>query len=457
MRVRTAKQRAQRIDLNYFKHAHGLKRWRILLSLALPLAALAWVSVFAATGSRTPYSAGPVSSAHAFAEARCEVCHTGSIDPRAARPDPSDPRNPRPLFRAHTSDAACMACHDAPAHAVNQTTPQPCAMCHQEHRGRVQLAKTSDTFCTECHGDLKTTQGDPKIARRVGAFPGGHPEFAAVKSGAQDPGRLRFNHAVHIKDGLRGPAGAEKLGCASCHMPEAARTSARKGPATTGLMAPVSFQQQCARCHPLFFDERIEAAAPHANPSTVRAFVRQALVGYISEHPGDISKPDSAFRRVPLNFPRPAEPPARNAQEWVARRAVADERILWNKTCAECHEPAFAEASARQAATEASAGQAATAGAEWPLPVYAPSNVTKRWMPRAAFDHTPHLMVRCQSCHAAEASTKTSDVLLPNAAACATCHAPARGAETRCFECHAYHDWTKSHPVTPSYSLTDFK
>ena len=36
MRVRTAKQRAQRIDLNYFKHPHGLKRWRILLSLAAP-------------------------------------------------------------------------------------------------------------------------------------------------------------------------------------------------------------------------------------------------------------------------------------------------------------------------------------------------------------------------------------------------------------------------------------
>jgi hypothetical protein len=127
---------------------------------------------------------------------------------------------------------------------------------------------------------------------------------------------------------------------------------------------------------------------------------------------------------------------------------VADERILWNKTCAECHE---------FVSPQASTGQAATAGAEQPLPVYAASNVTKRWMPRAAFDHTPHLMVRCQSCHAAEASTKTSDVLLPNAAACATCHAPARGAETRCFECHAYHDWTKSHPVTPSYSLTDFK
>ena len=152
------------------------------------------------------------------------------------------------------------------------------------------------------------------------------------------------------------------------------------------------------------------------------------------------------------------EPPARDAQEWVARRVVADERLLWNKTCAECH-----ERDARGASVETGRG----------LPDYAPTNVTKQWMPRAAFDHKPHLMVTCSSCHAAETSTKTQDVLMPNRAVCATCHAPATGvfspgsgqalrpgpgrAESRCFECHQYHDWKKSHPVMPSYSLTDFK
>ena len=78
-------------------------------------------------------------------------------------------------------------------------------------------------------------------------------------------------------------------------------------------------------------------------------------------------------------------------------------------------------------------------------------------MPRSWFDHTPHRMVTCASCHQFEASTKTSDVLLPNQAVCATCHAPAQKTENRCFECHQYHDWTKSHPISPPYSLTDFK
>ena len=297
-----------------------------------------------------------------------------------------------------------------------------------------------DGFCVECHGELKMTPAPAKLAAVAGSFPVGHPEFGAVQSGRPDPARLRFNHAVHLKDSLRGPKGTETLKCASCHTPEVGRSGARlRGPATTGLMAPVTFDQNCARCHPLFLDERIEQAAPHAKPETVRAFVQQALNGYIHEHPGDISRPDSAFRRVPLNFPRPPEPPAKNATEWVERRGLADERLLWNKTCVECHE--FLSPS------PTSAG----------FPAYFPTNVTKRWMPRGTFDHTPHLMVTCASCHVgAEASTKTSDVLMPARRSAPPATRRAK-AESRCFECHQYHDWTKSHPVTPSYSLTDFK
>src|SRR5687767_15929322 len=100
MRVRTAKTLAERIDLYYFKRATGLRRWRYLLSAALPLVAVIWVSVFAASGNRMPYSAGPVSAAHAFAEYRCEVCHAGAAD----RGTPGDPRMPRLGFRSHTTD-----------------------------------------------------------------------------------------------------------------------------------------------------------------------------------------------------------------------------------------------------------------------------------------------------------------------------------------------------------------
>jgi len=72
----------------------------------------------------------------------------------------------------------------------------------------------------------------------------------------------------------------------------------------------------------------IEQAAPHVKPETVRAFVRQTLGDYVRAHPGDMATPDSAFRRVPLTFPRPPEPPAETAEEWVTRRIAAETERL---------------------------------------------------------------------------------------------------------------------------------
>ena len=117
------------------------------------------------------------------------------------------------------------------------------------------------------------------------------------------------------------------------------------------------------------------------------------------------------------------------------------EQLLWGRTCAYCHD-----------VTQPGAAAAGSA-----LPVIAKPGVRDQWMPKAKFDHAPHLMVECASCHAAETSTKTSDSLMPPVASCATCHAPAKGAESRCFECHGYHDWTKGHTVVPRFKITDFQ
>src|SRR5467141_2536407 len=61
----------------------------------------------------------------------------------------------------------------------------------------------------------------------------------------------------------------------------------------------------------------------------------------------------------------------------------------------------------------------------------------------------------CVSCHAkALTSTESSDILLPGIETCKTCHAPGpEYAESRCFECHTYHDWSKRKEVTPKFTL----
>jgi hypothetical protein len=420
MRTRTAKTLAQRIDLNYFKRPHGLRRVRMLLSIAVPALGLLWLGSMAMAGSRAPYSSGPVSSAHAFAERTCEVCHQ--------RDD---------SFRAHVGDKSCLTCHAGPAHVPSPAVQEPsCATCHREHQGRVRLAAAvPDGMCVECHADLAHVSSDTH--RSVGAFPSDHPEFAVLREG-KDPGAVRFNHEVHLKSDLRGPDGPETLACTTCHQPKLSRTGGA-GTRVDNLMASVTFDRQCARCHPLFFDARIDLPVPHAHAKVVWPFVDQALRDYITANPRAISERDQPDRRLPLNFPRDPEPIARNADEWVQTRAIRAKSYL-ARACAYCH-------------VNPGPPDDRTTG----LPVYRPSNLRTEWMPRATFDHGPHLMVECSACHRAENSRATADVLMPSKDTCATCHAPGKGASAQCIECHGYHDWSKAQPVKPHFKLTDFQ
>jgi predicted CXXCH cytochrome family protein len=69
--------------------------------------------------------------------------------------------------------------------------------------------------------------------------------------------------------------------------------------------------------------------------------------------------------------------------------------------------------------------------------------LVSRYMANGWFDHKAHAQEKCTSCHAAETSTSSSDLLLPDLAQCRTCH---RGEEAQqakvpsgCVMCHGYH------------------
>ncbi|HKY20284.1 MAG TPA: hypothetical protein VJM31_03605 [Vicinamibacterales bacterium] len=416
-RTRTAKALAQRIDLNYFKRPHPFRRWKLGLSIAVPAAALLWLAGIAAGGSRAPYSSGPASSAHQVFGDKCERCHVTQA--RA--------------FRAHVTDNMCVSCHDAPQHKSNQTFTPACASCHLEHRGAIRLATTSNRECEQCHLDLKTTTGRRTVAQVVGSFEDGHPEFAALRPAADasakavDRAVLKFNHEIHMKPGLRVPAGTAPLECSTCHeqmLPAATlgRTRAREMP------VPVTYAKNCASCHRLYFDPLIDAVVPHDAPEKVHAVVVRMLREFITANPGQIGKPDPVRGRIPVNFPEPMQR-VRNAAEWVDARTATVERLLWSKTCAECH----------------------TISAAFPRVVS--TNMRSGWMPHARFDHQAHQMASCVSCHAAQTSRDTADVLMPSIATCQQCHKPTRGAESRCFECHEYHDWKTAKPAKPGFDL----
>jgi predicted CXXCH cytochrome family protein len=115
-------------------------------------------------------------------------------------------------------------------------------------------------------------------------------------------------------------------------------------------------------------------------------------------------------------------------------------RTYLERACAYCHGP-----------------PAQVDGQAYSGPIWRPANLRTEWMARATFDHAPHLMVECASCHNARDSRETADVLMPSKNTCATCHAPGKGASSQCIECHGYHDWTKAQPVKPHFKLSDFQ
>jgi predicted CXXCH cytochrome family protein len=440
-RERTAKRIAQRIDIGYYRRLHPLRRWRLWLSLAAVGAALLWVGGLAALGREDAYSSGPVSRPHSVFGDACAACHIGQDGG----------------FRRHVTDEACLACHDAPAHNPRQVSTPECASCHVEHRDAIRLAHVSDASCTACHGNLQVNAGELLVAKSVGPFNRRHPEFAAVKAGT-DPGRLRFPHKAHLRDDLRAPDGSlAKLECGDCHRPpnvEAPWRFARQKPAgpapaaarvTTATkptadyggrsMMAVRYEQNCAACHDLQFDARFAESAPHDKPEVVRAFLTERFREYIRRHPQELAQAPAPARLLPARAVA-ARAAARTPEQWVQQRVAEAEALLFQKSCKHCHEVEFG-------------------GASDSLAKVADPQVPARWFQRAIFDHQPHRMLDCDSCHNASESGQGKDLLIPGIANCQSCHRGTEAAEDRCFECHQYHPWGQQKHVKGRFRIEE--
>jgi hypothetical protein len=459
-RTRTTKKLAQRIDLNYFKRATPFKSAKLWLSVLVPLLALGWIVWHGAARDSRVYSSGRMSEAHAVLEKQCAACHVQQAGE----------------FSSKAADAACLACHDGPVHHDEElkAAVPACAACHREHRGRVNIAAASDQSCAECHANLKVNTGVAPYATHIHSFEDGHPEFAALRDAKKDPATIALNHAIHMKPIRRGPNGPMvQLECADCHRATATATSAAAAtewkyadaryvaanvsykvdvdslPSATRtltshhktsgreLMAPVKFATACAGCHLLTFDKRFEDGVPHDTPEIVHAFVVKKFQDYIAAHPSELRVPRDPSRDLTGKIIAP-EVRLLSPSQWVTERTADAEELLWRKTCKQCH------------TLEISPATSATS-----LPHIAAVRITQRWLPHARFDHDAHRGFSCTGCHEkALTSTETADVLLPGITNCKTCHAPGPDhAESRCFECHTYHDWAKRKEVRPTFVM----
>ena len=291
-RERNQQSRA-RLGPDSYRRSDGIARWRLVMSIGMPLMVLV-LFVIAPAWNRSPAfsrwgrfaSPGPLMRSHAVWESQCEVCHLPftSVD------------------RSKVSDQKCLVCHDGRPHHASQLSSgvPPCGSCHNDHRGReTSLVRMDDSYCIHCHRALtafrKGDAGALRFAASVTRFDGNpdhHPEFRWLSKGLMgDPSQVIFNHKLHLAHGLNsGPEvkpftfaqlpetarkrygwkqrqdvnSAVQLACASCHVLDSKESRATSGIARSwpigsagAYMLPVSYARNCRDCHPLAFDPKL--------------------------------------------------------------------------------------------------------------------------------------------------------------------------------------------------------
>jgi hypothetical protein len=476
---RDPKNLSEWIELDYFRRSRflgWLRRRATWVTLGVSVLLVGGTLLLPWTSKL--YQAGPVSTAHAMFNDNCAVCHTESLQTlRRFWPGNASVRA--------VPDEACLRCHDGPPHNAEQVSAPHCAGCHREHRGREALARLPDSACLACHARLKdnTRHPDQCRFRDVTGFPDGHPEFALwlgtdpLAPRAKDPGKLRFNHQVHLRpEGVpvlapvtgAGAAGGklqtEHLECDRCHRQDSAGR----------YMLPIRYEDHCRRCHPLTvmiagkmedagdrdqkeaeaFAEAVRAfarePAPHPKPGEsaelVRAALRERFLRFAREHPVVLAGREA---EPVLSWPGPRSPEAITEPQWRWARGQLEEseRLLFVNVQGPVNRRVLEERPGGCAYCHIEKGPV-----QGGLPEYERPNLRQRWLPHSRFSHESHRMLDCTQCHAARGSSRTEDVLLPKLETCARCHNARAGARSDCVECHGYHD--RGHGPEPTKHRT---
>lgn len=475
--LRDPKKLTEWLELDYTRRPRRFQRLRRWFS---------WVAFLGCSGAllavqftsrgQEIYEAGPVSTAHALFHADCQQCHTEAWMPllRAVHGDAT---------RTSTPDASCLRCHDGPAHHPQAVTSAGCASCHREHRGHALLARVGDAHCTACHEDLHTRDGSGHFQKRITSFTTDHPPFGVWrKGGLTDPGTIAFNHAKHLQLPAKGltaiapeVARLQAQQCAYCHQTGApAREGEPRQEPERRSFQPLNYDKHCAACHPLTVQlagdwqdnpgkqlarEFGKTPVPHPHPGETAAKVRDALRGRLltlAQTPGFLSAKtlSGPEQERPIPGWRRAAPVTLKELDWMNKNlSDTERRLYWVNAQVNEVERRLFDPSTGCAHCHQEIGKERRNG----LPAYAPPRIPERWLPHGRFNHHSHRLLNCAECHPANASTKTSDVLLPGIDNCKKCHTPQGGARGDCAECHQYHDRARDRGLIGTLKISEVR
>lgn len=402
----------------------------IVGGLALPIYAY-WQEPAQTAWQRadTVWETGPLTRAHqtpAIGE-DCGVCHADAFTP--------------------VQDETCLGCHQSIKHhhagqAGLAFDDGSCLACHREHSEPETLLISGEQLCVSCHeSDVHPEISERPIAAATGFSEGTHPKFSlsmlqfkakdhhwvqqrvAATASVEEASNLHFPHDVHLNADKVSDNNDEALNCADCH-------SLREG---GEHFEPISMETQCSSCHTLGLDVRFpERRVPHSEPAVVRDYLEE----YHTTRYARLLGKGSVDRGVAP--PRTGE--LRGREDCERSDDIADcgidlankemRRLFEKSGCVECHQIEEQQANNRP---------------NWKV---LPVRLTTDWYPNSAFNHKPHLQLgeatadaSCLSCHEADVSSKSSDVLMPGLDNCLQCHADdkKKSVVLDCHDCHDFH------------------
>jgi hypothetical protein len=417
-----------------------LPRMRVLSFVGAIVVVVAWFVYPILGDSYKGWNSGPISNAHRMIQNDCQQCHLTPFE--------------------QVQDRECLNCHTMSEHAkgygdfVAQHVDlgMRCAECHMEHNGNDALILHDARVCVSCHGGMKDLKKDSDILDVVNFA--SHPQFrisvadsngqisrVSIDDTAQaiDTTPIKLNHAVHLKEGLRGPRGPETLQCNACHKLSQDKTA----------MLPISFDKHCRDCHGLGFDERLpDSQVPHGDVDVVypTLFAEYAKLLLLEGGKGAPPKVD-VTRSLPegSELPLPTEPLSPDAQLVQVNARIAEEELFTRTGCFLCHD--YKEKPSAEQRFD-----------QTRYTISKP-HIPDVWMTKARFDHGAHEEVSCESCHEkTRKSTDTKELLLPSIKVCRECHmqgAKPGFVESDCTQCHVYHAALEV-PREKKQNLTEF-
>lgn len=383
--------------------------------------------------SDSSWSPGPLSASHHGLENSCKSCHVKPFESvrdsscKACHKTTHDHAQPTRLAGARAAPPLSEQLLQTVAHGFGKPGPGACVDCHTEHEGEGRMEPTAQRFCAECHGTLKERLADTRLGNAAD-FGTLHPEFTprivtdartrkitavSLASNPREDNGLIFPHKLHLDPrggaakmaiNLGRAAGYGKaLGCTNCHRPT-----------EDGVrFKPVNMVRDCESCHSLAYDKvgSTFRTLRHGDIDQMVADLRASDHGAVPiisarRRPGDYASGGTYY----ANFAVP------NAGLSSVERALSRGGV-----CGECH----------------------TAQPDGVKPGVVPVTQVSRFMAGGWFDHKPHIQEKCSTCHAAEKSVSSADVLLPDLKQCRTCHLGEASSKAEvpsgCAMCHAYH------------------